>query len=403
MSRVLIYLIFLCYLLLLAGCGREDYTTNNPPDIPITGPENVDADISEEVDREVNKTEEAGTEEVETGEVGTEKPYILVTDAMGREVMIPRDIRHLSTLQSPITHIVAMLGGADKLVAIPSGNTRDVLFVEMFPSILELRTPRGNNIFNIEEIYVYPPPEVVLVNSASVNDERVLNNLEAFGAPVVAIEFNTLDELKDMVLLVGTILGNEERAQEYNDHLLSTLTMITDRVGDMPEEEKRVVYHAVNELLRTNTPHSLSGQWLPKMGVHLAGSQVSEESPFSDRRFINLEELLLLDPEFIIINGANVYDYIRGPQGDRLRLLQAYQNNNIYLLPMGITRWAHTNSIETPLAMKWVAQIVHPYLFEDIDMAEEIKDFYRRFFDFELSDELVTLILEGRALRDWEG
>jgi len=327
--------------------------------------------------------------------------FIMVTDSLGREVYVPINPRYVATVHAPITHFVTMLGGADTIVAVASGNTRDVLFVEMFPDILNARQPRGNNMINLEELFKDPVPQIVFLDEVSVRDERVLQNIEAFGVPVVAVGFNSIEELMAMTTMVGQIMGGEEIAAAYNAHLTETLAMITQRIGNMPDEDKRVVYHAVNELLRTNVANSLAGEWMPKMGIIPAVSVMSDDPINNNRHFVGLEELLQLDPEYIIINGADVYDYIHSPRGERLHVLSAFQNDNIYLLPMGISRWAHHNSLETPLAMKWLAQLVHPDLFEDIDMVEEIKDFYRRFFDYELSRETVELILDGRTFRDW--
>ena len=37
--------------------------------------------------------------------------------------------------------------------------------------------------------------------------------------------------------------------------------------------------------------------------------------------------------------------------------------------------------------MLWLATIVQPELFSDIDIIEEIKYYYREFYEFELTDE----------------
>ena len=45
------------------------------------------------------------------------------------------------------------------------------------------------------------------------------------------------------------------------------------------------------------------------------------------------------------------------------------------------------------------AKYLYPELFEDLDLAERTKNFYKEFYNYELSDEEVELILTD-TLRD---
>ena len=66
---------------------------------------------------------------------------------------------------------------------------------------------------------------------------------------------------------------------------------------------------------------------------------------------------------------------------------------------MGITRFAHTYSIETPLAMIWLAKTIYPELFADVDIYKEFREFYKEVFKANLDDETIGQILSGRGLR----
>ncbi|MCL2816941.1 MAG: ABC transporter substrate-binding protein [Clostridiales bacterium] len=330
--------------------------------------------------------------------------HIWVTDYLGREVAVPQNPQYVACLFSPATHIIAMLGDAGKMVAIPGGNTRDVLFVEIFPSVLQARTPKGSGTVNIEELFKDPVPQVIFLDAATIHDERMMKNLEAFGVPIVAVGFYSVEELKYNVALLGQIMGREERAAAYNAYLDEKLEMVASRIGNMPNSDKKIVYHAVNELLRTTVTNTVSGEIIPQAGIILSGSKATDDDE-SDRdnykNFITLEQLFIWDPEYIIINGEDVYDYIYSERGSKLHSLSAYKNGKIYLLPMGISRWGHPHSTEGPLTLIWLAKLMHPELFADIDMGEEVKDFYRRFWGAELDDEMVEQMLSGRGLRSW--
>jgi iron complex transport system substrate-binding protein len=46
------------------------------------------------------------------------------------------------------------------------------------------------------------------------------------------------------------------------------------------------------------------------------------------------------------------------------------------------------------LQLQWMAKIFHPDLFTDLDMQTMLKDFYHRFYAYDLTDEQATMILD---------
>ena len=328
------------------------------------------------------------------GDPGT----ITVVDCMGRTVTVPENPTWVAPIFAPSSHLVAMLGDSEKIVAVATGNMRDTLFLEIYPFIKNARTPKGGGDtgVNVEELFSSPVPEIIFCDSAMLLDTKMVERIEKFGIPLVAITFRSVEEQKYAIHLVGEIMGREEKAQAFCDYYDEVLEYAEERTSDIKEEDKKAVYHSINELLRAEATNSLPGEWMPRIGIKMVGAAEVDEASDSKNR-ISLEQFLEYDPSFIIINGEDVYDYIQ--LSERLHVLTAYKTNNIYLLPYGITRFAHTYSLETPLAILWVAKTVYPERFTDLDMNVEIKKFYKQFFDTELNDEEVEQILSGRGLR----
>ena len=79
--------------------------------------------------------------------------------------------------------------------------------------------------------------------------------------------------------------------------------------------------------------------------------------------------------------------------------MKAVMNNKVFQMPIGISRWGHPGSIETPLAILWAAKTLYPDLFKDINIRTETRQYYKRFFDYELSDKLLEQILSGTKMR----
>lgn len=163
--------------------------------------------------------------------------------------------------------------------------------------------------------------------------------------------------------------------------------------------QTKTLYHAVNELLRSDIRQTVPAQAIQILQIEQQGVSIREGTNEA-KHYIRLEDLLSYDPDYIIINGEDVTDYIQS--NSRLHVLAAYKENNIHNLPAGISRWGQPNSIETALFIKWLAKIVYPEYFADLDLHEEVKRFYRTYFDAELSDDRIDEILSGRNLRQIE-
>lgn len=321
----------------------------------------------------------------------------LVTDSLSRTVAVPKEVDQVAAIFSPAVHIICMLGDSDKIQSVSEGNMRDRLLLNLYPTMADARTPKGGGAFNIEELFQEPLPDIIFCDPATVNDGKTMKQLEKFNVPVVAIDFQTIEDQKMAIMLIGTIMGREEKAAQYCAYLDETQKLITGRIEAAGKSDGITLYHAVNELLRGDTEASLSADIIKRMGITQLG--VKAMPGLNDaKNYISLETLFADDPQYIIVNGADVYDYII--QNERLHVLQAYQNNHIYNLPAGISRWGQPYSLETPLFMVWMGKTVYPELFSDIDMKQEMKSYYQIFFNADLSDDVLNQILEGRDLRE---
>jgi len=111
----------------------------------------------------------------------------------------------------------------------------------------------------------------------------------------------------------------------------------------------------------------------------------------------NVEQILLANPEVVLVNVSGVDAYVR--KQPMFETLTAVINEDVYLLPVGISRWGHSTSIETILAIAYTAKLLYPDLFVETDIKEMTQDYYRRFFDFTLSDDMYKQMMTGTDMR----
>jgi len=70
------------------------------------------------------------------------------------------------------------------------------------------------------------------------------------------------------------------------------------------------------------------------------------------------------------------------------------KNNRIYANPTGTFPWDRY-SAEEALQILWAAQLFHPERFADVDMITKTQDFYRKYYNYNLSKENAQQILKG--------
>lgn len=321
---------------------------------------------------------------------------ITVTDSIGRTVEVPEKVEKIAALYSFAGYAVCLLGSGNDLVGVPGGLQRDVLLVEIFPNIANASTPRVGGTINIEEL-LRIDPDVVLVRKDTVADDREVEKLDKSGLPYIVVDYSTMEEQREAILIIGKAIGKEAEATAFNNYYLGIIDRVSQIVGDMPEEDKITLHHSENQATRATHESSLAADWTRAAGV-INVSVGGDLELVGNDYYASIEQILLWNPEVIIVNESTAYSLITGhPQWSGI---SAVQNEKVYQLPNGISRWGHPGSVETPLALLWTAKTVYPDLFTHVDMEQEVHDFYKTFFDMELDDEMIATVLRGGDLRE---
>ena len=324
---------------------------------------------------------------------------ITVTDCVGRQVQVPAQIERVACLCPESGHAMAMFGLGDRVVAVVGGMQRDVLLTNMYPHIKDLPVPKSSGIINIEEL-LSTDPDLVFVRSDTAANEAEMAKMKKTGLPFLVVDYADIDRQQYALDMMGQALGVQDKAQAYNDYYRRIVETVTARLADIPPETRIRLYHSVNEALRTDAQGTLPADWIQVAGA-INVSVGQDLKLYEGDYYANLEQIMLWDPEVIICNEPGVAGYILSHE--QWAPLQAVKAEKVWQLPIGISRWGHHSSLETPLAILWTAQRLYPERFTDVDMAAETKQFFQEFFNYKLSDELVQDILSGEGMRETKG
>lgn len=324
---------------------------------------------------------------------------IIVIDYLSREVAIPKKTERIACLYAYTGHVVTMLGDGNKIVAVNNGLKRDLLLNKINPAIKDASVPNQGGKINIEEL-AYANPDLILIQESIAQDEGEVRKLEELKIPYLVVNFNSMKEQQQSITMIGNALGKSEKAKQFNDFYNEMIALVSERVKDTPDEDKVRVYHSVMEATRTDPAGSLPAEWMKVAGT--INVSVGENLKLIENKyFASVEQILIWDPDVILVNEDGVADYIlNNPQWQTLKSVKA---NKVYQLPNGISRWGHPGGLETPLAIVWTAKTLYPDQFTDIDLAEITEEFYEKFFDYQLSSDDMKQILSGKDMRTPKG
>jgi len=288
-----------------------------------------------------------------------------------------------------------MLGASDKIVATSPVIKNYPWFKLLFPNIVDLPTPfTSAKEVNLETIFSTQPD--VMICGKNGLDTAIIEQITAANIPVIQLNFDDFESLKTTVLTTGQILGPEEeaKAKEFCEYLDHNLKLVTDITSKLADGEKPTVIHTVgNTYLGVDGAKTIIDTWITLAGgINAAASYVE-----GNGKTISIEQLLLIDPDIIIVGnleGAKIKDQLM--TDSQCANLKAVKNGQVFISPVGVFPWDRY-SAEEALHILWAAKTLHPDKFESIDMVKEVKEFYSKYFGYNLTDDETNRILNAQT------
>ena len=280
----------------------------------------------------------------------------ILVDSVGRQVIVPADIRRIACMYAFTGHVVAMLGRADDIVAVSNGLKRDVLLKTMYPAIGKALVPKFQGAINIEEL-ARTKPDIVFVSTETAGNDAEASKLDACGLTWLVVDFHSMEAQQQAIALIGRAIGESERAAAYNAYYQSCIDRVQRAVSSIPPESRIRAYHATVEPTRTYPGNSLPADWIRAAGV----INVSAQEPvglLDGKHQVSIEQILIWNPDVILVNEPGAAAFIR--ESPKWSAIGAVKNGRVYQMPIGISRWGHPGSLETPLAILWTAKSVYP-------------------------------------------
>ena len=235
-------------------------------------------------------------------------------------------------------------------------------------------------------------PDIVISEFEDVEKSDALQ--AQLGVPVITLSTGSKGVFDESffgsMALLGTIFGEEEKAETLIGFVRAEAAAIGERVAQIPEEEKPSVYICGLGNWGT-TDHLMTAENYVSFEVAgvknaVSGLGIQGIGPIEEEKFVELGESM----DIIIMDAAAVKNIKPLYEADSTMFdtCKAWQEGEVYL---EMAYNAYYTNFEIALINTWfIAKTVYPEAFADIDMTAKTNEVTKVFLGAELADAIFA-------------
>jgi len=311
----------------------------------------------------------------------------VVTDCLGRTVEIPDQINKIASMHIYGVKMIFAMRMEDH-AAFQLGIGED------FPPYAELdhfyaslpSSPALRNGSTITESLIARGVNLVLANANNGPEEA--DAYTNAGIPAITIRGETFEEVYETAEMLGFIFDKQERAEEFISFIKEKVAIVNSRVQDLDDADKPVILISGSGGVFTCAS---KGMFQNEMIEMAGGINAGKDIEGTKWARISAEDIILWDPDYIVLsNSMSEEDRLGVLNNETLQTVSAVKNGNVFIFPSTLGWWDFPLP-QSILGINWLATIINPDAFSDInmlDLANEVYEFLYGYSYTELGGEL---------------
>lgn len=307
-------------------------------------------------------------------------------------MQIPDNVERVTPMIGAFTQMSAMLSDESKII---SGAPKlPKMMGKIFPKIRMTNNISGTLTSSVETI-IASNTQVVFGPVGMIFDENQKAQLEAAGIAVVNInKFSNASEIKGAVNKIAEILDGDavKKAEEFNEYFDENIKYVSEKVQNIKNKKRVLALNFNSGNFSTISSKDIGAEYIKIAGGINLSSQ-DNEADFKISNTINEEQVIIFNPDIIITNSCEGKEKILN--NPAFAKLKAVKDGAVFVVPSGVYLWS-VRSAEGALQPLWLAKIFYPEIFTELNLEDEVKKFYLKFYRYELSDEELKEILNPK-------
>ena len=235
----------------------------------------------------------------------------------------------------------------------------------------------------------------LIVDFGSISDTYISLAVQSQTAIPYLLIDGRFAHMQAAVRLLGGILGVTQRADQLAGRMEDILHDVDRVTASIPREARPRVYLARGTRgLETGNRGSINTEIIERVG---AINVVEGGLPGGGLYNVSLEQVVSWKPDTIVTVDPAVAEHIRSdPSWSQV---DAVRRGRVFLSPRLPYGWIDAPpSLNRLIGVQWLARLLFPGRFPG-DMREVARDFYRQFYQVDLSASELDTLLEGAQQR----
>lgn len=385
--------ILLASMLLLTACTSNRYKNTAPSSVAET----TSVEATTAADK--NETDSKADNQLS----GTH----VVVDHAGNQVEVPNKIERVVIDQIPIlsTYMAYFKGSAPHIVGY-SGSFKETIsetaLKNIAPELLESSdTVYAQSDLNIEEI-IKLKPDVIFYNANNKEHAQILasSGIPSIGFATVGADSpaDPIERYKQWLMLLEDVFGEKGKMDGFIEAGDKIVIDVKNRIENIPEDKRpssMILFKLIDGVPQVSGKGVFGDYWLQHLGV----KNVAEEAKGFAQ--VSFEQIYKWNPQILFINGPgllklNRQDVIENKvEGIDFSTIQAVKDERVYNTTLGMWNWFTPNP-DAPLVLAWLACNTYPEEFSDYPLETVIRDYYKNFYGYEITDEEMEGMLQLR-------
>ena len=328
----------------------------------------------------------------ETPEAPTTQEF---TDSLGRTVTLPAEISSIA-ISGPLSQVYILPLAGDMLVGV--SNAYAVEEAKYLPAYIFEKTEigqlyGGKGEMDLEALLAAAPDVVIDIGEAKKTMAEDLDSLtQQTGIPFIHVDA-TVATAPEAYRILGKLLNREEQGEKLAVWCETTYEDITSMMEQIDADgaRKSILYCLGDAGVNVLAEASFHSETVNMMGKNLA--VVEDVVSHGAGNEVDLEQLMVWNPEVIIFAPDSIYDSVAGL--DNWQGLSAISDGTYYKTPYGPYGWLSSPpAVQRYLGMLWLGALLYPD-YVNYDLQEAVTEYYDLFYSCDLTDEMYQYLMEG--------
>jgi len=291
---------------------------------------------------------------------------ITITQTTGKQVTLEKRPERIIVTNSDAAEMLIALGAADTIVGITESTKNVSHVIGRIPraeSIGDWQTP------NVERMLALKPDVVI---SYASSKPKNLDQILAANITIIYLDCYRLPKLAQDARAVGTLTGNEERAEVYAQMVENLTARVMRTVAAVPRDQLPDVYfEGYSDYTAAGTGSGSDELLIMAGGKNAVATFSTASSPK-----VSAEWVVSTNPDYVmkVISAKETRPYADVAAALKKRTgwetMKAVQQGRVFLFSSGIEYGP-----KAYIGLAATAKILHPDLFADIDIGEMIDQY----------------------------